>query len=350
MAAKNQTIVARGSELTLDVYFRAYAGGNLVDSSPDPTYIIKNPTGTQVFSGTGVKFATGSYTAKYDIPISAEISTDWKIEWTATVNGSVITDEENFRVVEAGDIGFGGDILIDDKWLNKVKMALGYPRVTLSFLTDEQIKEYAVEPALREYFTKFPLEESYIENVSDNTTLEIDFPDEYTFGVLDMKITDRSVGSSANNWSIWELSAFQNYGLNSSYGWNGYNPENLWQSNYTKWQSDFSFLKHQRVEFMDIDENSRKLTIHTNQGGKVEVKWAKYSYDFSEVKFQQIENVIKLAQSYYLRFVADISGMISDTDKPININADELKTKSDELRDSVYEKWLEYVDIPLIMF
>ena len=48
-------------------------------------------------------------------------------------------------------------IIISDEKLNLIKSALGYPTEDGEFLlTDTQIKEFCVEPALRQYFSKFP--------------------------------------------------------------------------------------------------------------------------------------------------------------------------------------------------
>ena len=100
-------------------------------------------------------------------------------------------------------------------------------------LTDDQIKQFCISRAMRNYFTKFPLKETFETTIQDQIT--IDFPNENVFGVLDARVVDSGMLSGSGN-SFWDVVFFNqmNGGVklsNSSgaYGIKGYNPSGALQ-------------------------------------------------------------------------------------------------------------------------
>lgn len=348
---RNMEIGVQGSSITLDVYFYEYDGGSLTDPDSIPTYKIYDPNDTLKASGNGIKDAVGSYHATYTLAADATISTEWRIEWTAEINSVPVPDAiEYFRVVAVGSANMGFSIIIETKWMNRIKTVLAYPKVNNIILTDEQIINFCVEPAIRQYFTKFPKKDIIEYAITSNAELEVDYPDDYTFGVTDARIVNKDIMEGISNYSIWELANYQKFGLGikGSYGIPGYNPNFLQQSEITRNQALLARKQTYETIMIKIDTDNKKVIAYTNQSAKLLVEWAKYSDDFSDIKYQYIEDVIKLAQSYILLHLADTTSIIQDSAAEISVNSDELKTRATELQDSVFEKWNEIPSIVLV--
>ena len=119
-------IVAQGQPGSgLDVFIRFQ--GALTDPISGPTYIIKEPAGTTVGTGSGFRRSTGHYDARDTvIPSGYSITEAWNITWTATSPAGVTSSAvEEFSVVASLDFLFNNSSDITDL----VKLDLG--------LTDE---------------------------------------------------------------------------------------------------------------------------------------------------------------------------------------------------------------------
>ena len=350
--AKNQETVARGGSITLDVYFYNYTGGSLTDPDSIPTYEIKNPDDTVMASGSGTKVSTGYYTATYSVASDATISSTWKIEWTAEINGTSVSDAwEYFEVIAAGDVEFDSDTTatITEYWLNLIKIKLGYPSVDKIILTDAQIKSYCIYPALREYFTKFPIEVTEEHSVSTSTDNEIDFPDTDTFGIIDARLVGKmtTLGSGS---TFWDLVYYNSMNLDVSksgyYGIDGFNPNSKKQA-VAMLKQAIATQANEATVHIRVDEPNRKLYLGTNISGKCNVTWAKSSEDFDDVKFVYKMDVVKLSQAYLKEHLADTTGMITKN-LEVDVDSDRLKSEANELRREITEKWAEIPHIVVI--
>jgi len=351
MAVKNQTIIVQGGSGTFDIFLHSYDGGPLVDADTVPTYVIKDPTGATVYSDTSTRISVGYYTATYSASATATISTLWSVVWNITLNGILVSDSsELFIVLAPGTPSYGPTITIEDKWMNQIKTIIGYPKVTKLILTDSEIKDLCIEPALREYFKKFPKRDVYEQWISRDTVYTIPFPDAYTFGVLDAKITDRRTATVGSQSSFWELIKFQQFGGSNItlYGIKGFNPSALRQANLTQFQSLNAYRKTYKTEFLDISLEDEEIRVYTNQEGTIQIDWAKFTNDFADVRYQQIKNVIKLAQAYILRQASDMVGLMTDSGLEITMNPDVMITRAEKLEADVFEEWNEIADIIVI--
>jgi len=340
----------RGSTITLDVWFRAYTGGALTDPDSTPTYEIKDPSGASMATGSGTKVSTGYYTATYSIPSNATISTLWQIVWTAAINGVAVSGAtEYFEVVAAGAVEFDETATISDYWLNHVKKVLAYPSVDNIILTDAQIKSFCVYPALREYFTKFPLKETTEHELSTTADTEIDFDDSDTYGVIDARVVGKETISGSGS-SFWDLVYYNQMGLSpmrgSSYGLPKYNPGGRKQA-IQLGKLAASSQANEATFDIRIDHENSQVIIHTNSHGKANITWAKMSSDFDNVRFVYKLDVVKIAQAYLLEHLAMLTGMIN-TNIEISVNSDMLADKAKELREEVIEKWNSIPDIIVI--
>jgi len=83
----------------------------------------------------------------------------------------------------------------------------------------------------------------------------------------------------------------------------------------------------------------KEIKVYSTANGMLNITWAKHSENFQDVHFQFINDVIDLSKARLLDHLADTSGILSDTNLEITINAEALKDKASALRDKVIEKW-----------
>ena len=346
---KNQGIVAQGSTIEFDAYFYGYNGGPLVDPSPNPTYVIKDPTGTIVKTSTeGVRQSTGIWHATYDVPAAADLSSNWSIEWDATINGSLITDSELFTVVEPGSIGFGGSVIISDDWLTLIKTVLAAPTLDRFLLTDDQIKSLCVYPVMHEYFSRWPIKVDYQQEVTGASPLEVPFPDDYTFGIIGMNVVGKSgqtYGQGGGSSNFFDILRYQTTGYRKHtgmYGIPGYNPGFVQQSYYDRIFQVASEQNNLSTQDYRVYPHEKKIVINSSVNGKILISWAKYSLDFdADVRFERKMDCIRLAQANLLNHAADTAKLVNDSSLEVNVEWNELRNQAQELRDKVIEQWIE---------
>jgi len=348
MAAKNQTKVQQGGTVTLEVAFRLYSGGPLTDPDTVPTFTIKDPNNVIMATGDGTKTAIGCYTATYVSSETAEVSDQWKIEWVATINSFVVPDSwEYFEVVTSGSASFT-NILIADNWLKQVKKVLAYPSLDKAILSDDEIIDYCVHPALVAFFTKFPLKTTTQQGI--NGEVVINFPDIYTIGVMDVRVVDIGLIYGTGT-SFWDLVSYNVMGASGSmnpgqmFGAKGYNPNSLWQQRMFQRQVAKSLQNQNATIKARVNPYEKKVYIYSSISGTLNIIWAKYSVNFDDIKFERKYDVIKLAQAYLLEHLADTTSILNDSNLDITVNADTLKTRATELKTEVKELWDQFPDI-----
>lgn len=129
-------IVAQGQAASgLDVFIRFQ--GVLTDPLAGPTYVITEPGGTTVGTGSGFRRSAGHYDARDTvIPSGYSITEAWKIEWTATSPAGITSSHcEEFSVVASLDFDFNNLQNITDL----VKLDLG---LSDTDFTDTQFQQF----------------------------------------------------------------------------------------------------------------------------------------------------------------------------------------------------------------
>jgi hypothetical protein len=346
MIPRNQIQVAQGETATFEVSYYQYSGGPLIDPSPTPTYVIYNSDNVVVASGTGTRTSIGKYTTTYLVASSATVAKTWRIEWTAYISGLLVPDNwEYFEVITAGSGGLS-DITITDDWIQQIKKVLAYPDVNEILLADDQIRSLCVRQALHQYFVKFP-KKVWNEYDATNETI-IDFPDAYTFGILDCRVLGKGYAGTSGG-SFWDMVMWNQTGYGSNfknmYGSNvkGYNPNSLRQTRFIDQQVNNTLINQGTFKYR-VDQILRKVYIYSSISAKCNVTWAKHSANFDDVLFQFQWDVVKLSQGYLLLHLADTAGIIDDTVLEAKIDIAGLKERGKELISEITEKWLEYPD------
>lgn len=350
--AKNQESAPQGGVITLDV--TVYSGGSPVPVNADalPTFTIKTPLNVVAATGTAVQVGTGIYHATFNVPLNAQVSDKWKIEWNIILNTGVIPNAtEFFSVVAVGSVDLGAGIpVISQEWLEQIKKVMAFPAVPNVLLTDTEIKTFCVREALHFYFKKFPLTSDMQTTITQE--LLVDFPDEFTFGVLDCRVVNKGFTSQNRTsafWDIYKYNRFYGGAGKRSYGGiaSKFNPNGLIQSIKADeqvmrtWQNDSSISYY-------VDNESRQIRVFSNITAEVSIRWAKWSLNFNDVRYVFQYDVVKLAQSLLLRHLADTGGIVSDSSMDKSINIDALNNRAEALWTEVKEKWEQHPDVIIL--
>lgn len=116
------TTVGQGGTITLDA---VYSDGTGTAVNPTgPTIEILDPNDVQQLAPTTPDRnpSTGRYEHDYTLAAGATLGA-WTARWSGTINGVVVTGDDTFSVVGAGELEFSGDTL-DVLTLNEAKTAI----------------------------------------------------------------------------------------------------------------------------------------------------------------------------------------------------------------------------------
>lgn len=233
-------------------------------------------------------------------------------------------------------------IVISDSDLNLIKVVLAYPSVENIILTDSQIKDLCCYPALHEYFLFFPIRSVQEYWIATSTDTAIPFPDDTTYGIIDARVVGKHYLTGTGS-TFWDLVYFNSMGMATSrrsgmYGQSGYNPNNLRQQILMQRSANAS-LQNLGSIHTRVDNEGRKVWIASSITGRVNITWAKYSMNFDDIKYEWKLDAIKLVQSNLLQHLADTTGIMTNSDSSISVNASDLKARAEELKTEVMDKW-----------
>ncbi len=234
---------------------------------------------------------------------------------------------------------------ISENDYQEILAELGYPIVAEDELefSPEQIKSYFIFPALREFFTWFPIKETDSQKVSG--FFSIPFPDEFTYGVSDVRVaTGHSLGRTdspfMNEVLLKEKRGSMNmYGTRYDYG--------MKEASYLDRSLKQAQTNYSRVKRLDVDEYEKKVSGYSNIEGELIVVWAKYSDNFSDVPMRRKSEVINLAKSKVLKGFAMVRGQFN-SDINVEFNSDVFDRRADDLEEKTLNKWKSMTKVSII--
>jgi hypothetical protein len=232
---------------------------------------------------------------------------------------------------------------IPDNIYNRIITCVGYPIISENDLgiTKDQILDLLILPALKDiYYKWFPITEKKDYEISID--FEIDFPDDNTFGVIDSRLVWKGTGSTlpTSNPLINEryIKVRNQSGRNMWYSGNDYGYTQVYYAERALSRSQINSIKALKQW---VDYANKKLKGHTNTTAKLSVTWAKYADDWSGVQFKFQEDVIKLAQSYILKYFGNLLNQ-GTADLPTELNGDNMIDQGETLYDEVITKFKQY--------
>lgn len=235
--------------------------------------------------------------------------------------------------------------------LNLIKAVLAHPVVDENIhLTDEEILQYCVSPALFKYFLKFPIQvpEQQFQNV---TEMVFPFPDDDTIGLVDCRTVAKTgfgmkQGSNSDFWRVVRFNQeYKTMAYRSGKFQQGFNPNGL-KYNFIAQQQMIDAMTNNLDTFRhEVNYAAKTVTVFSTVNAQILFVWAKTSNDFNMIKPTQILNVITLAKAELLRHLASLGRMMIDNGSEKQINVDGLESQADKIEQPVLDLWASIPDI-----
>ena len=238
------------------------------------------------------------------------------------------------------------NIEISEDDFHEILSIIGYPLINISDLeySEEDIKKLFILPALREYYKWFPIEDDQIYSVSGQ--FELDFPDDYTFGAVDIRLVTQPLGATkVSNPFFNELfyhrssSSRGYYGTRNNYG--------MTETRFIRRMERQSFINNGKTFRVKVDRSKRKVIGYTTMMGNVSVSWAKFSPVYDEVNYSFIDDVKKLSQANLLEGLVMIRGQQA-SNLDVEFNVDLFEKKAEDLKEEVLTRFKEHTKVVLL--
>ena len=213
-------------------------------------------------------------------------------------------------------------LIVPPSIIKRIMSALGAPILDVKedlLLDDDTIKDLFITPALQVYYTYWPLklkEEYFISGQTD-----IPFPDDRVFGVSETRVALLQSSMSftkspfINEVIRRQTSSFNSYGRTPS----GRDPY-ITPGTVIKEQTEqLSYITLRKAGTFNIDLAGRRLWGFSNVAGNLIIDWALWSKDWADVRFEHVEDVIKVCKMYALNFVG---GIRQQSDPNTGVTAD----------------------------
>lgn len=236
-------------------------------------------------------------------------------------------------------------ITIDQENYEYVLSILGFPFIdpsTLNVPYDETtVKQYCIQPAMKEYFKWFPIKEEESVSVGSGGRGEKAYPDTYTYSVAYSAFTSQadSIATSqlgiGNPWitsrsystSSGMFGSRYDYGFSSTIG--------------TTRNSDDIQRNANRVVRIVPNDNQRKVEYYSSEGGSIEIVWAKWSDNFTDVPWLHQKEVLELSQAELLLWLARVLQQ-TNPELPTEFNYEDMRTEGEDIKDRIMTKWKSY--------
>jgi hypothetical protein len=228
-------------------------------------------------------------------------------------------------------------LIIPDSAVKRIMATLGAPILDVQedLLIDEDIiKDLFISPALQMYYTYWPL--SFKEEYLITGQTDIPFPDDRVFGVSETRVallqSAMSYGKSPflNEIIRRQVSSLYSYGRTPS-GRDPYITPGTLIREQTEMQS---FISLRRAGNFNIDYAGRRLWGFSNVPGNLIIDWAMWSKDWADIRFEHVEDVIKVCQMYALEFVGGIRQQ-SDPNTGVTADGSSFLEKAEKIHEEI---------------
>lgn len=244
-------------------------------------------------------------------------------------------------------------VTVPSEVFGRILSPLGYPIISVADLTDnsmteQQLKDILIWGALKKYFSFFPKEIELDYTVS--TSFSIPFPSETTFGIVDARLS-----LSTNAGVIRSGNAFLDQ-MFIHQGASGMTYKGRYGSRYDYDMTTVrimekavsqSMVENNRTFQVKVNHSAKTLTGYANISGRLNVIWAEYSTNWSDVLFSDEEDVVSLARAEVLEYFGRLRNQEVGS-LPTDLNGDDLISRAKDLKDEIIEKWENRTKIVII--
>jgi len=240
---------------------------------------------------------------------------------------------------------------IPNSAVKRILAALGAPILDAreDLLIDEaMIKDLFITPAIQMYFTYWPLKLK--EEYQINGQTDIPFPEDRVYGVSSARVAlMQQTAQFGNNPFINEVirrqvASFNSYGR-TPYGRDPY----MTTGTLIKEQTEqLSYISLRKAGNFNIDLSGRRLWGFSNVAGNLVIDWAMWSKNWADIKFEHVEDVIKVCKMYALEFVGGIRQQ-SDPNTGVSADGSSFLEKADKIKEEIIKKrWRGRVPIVVL--
>lgn len=224
----------------------------------------------------------------------------------------------------------------------RIAAALGDPIISVSndlLVNENMVNDLFITPALQMYFTYWPIKLKREYPISGS--YDIPFPDDRVFGVTMARVTTAesclSYGKSpfVNEMILHQVSGGGGYGR-TPYGRDPYITTGIAIKEQTE---RMSYISLRKAGNSNIDTAGKRLWGFSSISGKLIVDWALWSKDFNDVRFEHVEDVIKVCQMYALEYVGSLRSQ-SDPNTGVTADGSSFLDKADKIKEEIVtQRW-----------
>jgi hypothetical protein len=242
-------------------------------------------------------------------------------------------------------------LIIPDYAVKRITAALGAPILDVHedlLIDDSMIKDLFIAPAMQMYFTYWPLKLKQEYQINGQT--DIPFPNDRVFGVSETRVALMQQNAQfGNNPFINEVirrqvSSFNSYGR-TPYGRDPYMTAGVLVKEQTE---QLSYISLRKAGNFNIDLAERRLWGFSNVAGNLIVDWAMWSKNWADIRFEHVEDVIKVCKMYALQFVGGIRQQ-SDPNTGVAADGSSFMEEAGRIQEEIVEKrWRERVPVVVL--
>ena len=242
-------------------------------------------------------------------------------------------------------------LIVPDSAVNRIMADLGAPILDVRedlLIDSDMIKELFITPAIQMYFTYWPLklkEEYHINGQTD-----IPFPNDQVFGVSEARVAlMQQTSQYGNNPFVNEVirrqvSSFNSYGR-TPYGRDPYCTPGAMIKEQTE---QLSYITLRKAGNFNLDLTKRRLWGFSNVAGNLVIDWTLWSKNWTDIRFEHIEDVIKVCKMYALEFVGGIRQQ-SDPNTGISADGQSFLEKAAKIHEEiVVNRWRGRVPVVVL--
>lgn len=242
-----------------------------------------------------------------------------------------------------------GTFNIPDGVIQEITSDLGVPIIDLSDiqLNDATVINVAIKPAMRLYFSYYPILLKQEYGISG--AVNVPFPDDDVYGVSQARVSTgggggggKRSGGSTRETTFTRTAA--RYGRTPA-GLNPYYSEVMRVTEKASQQNSINLTK---AGSFTVDYEERCLKGYSNVAGNLIVSWSKFSRNWEAIRFHHEMDVIDVAKMNILRFIGNIRSQL-DPNTGVTSDGAVFLNRADDIENRIIkDKWKNIVPVVVL--